>query len=48
MTPGAMAFLIPVTWSAGFKKRTSTYFYIQNMKPLGLVVSEIEIVLFFP
>ena len=41
MTPGAGPFLTPGAWLAGFIKRTTTHCYIQNMKALGLVVSEI-------
>ena len=40
MTPGAGPFLTPGAWLAGFIKRTTTHCYIQNMKALGLVVSE--------
>ena len=40
MTPGAGPFLTLGTWLAGFIKRTTTQCYIQNMKALGLVVSE--------
>ena len=40
MTPGAGPFLITGAWLAGFIKKTTTYCYIQNMKTLGLVVSE--------
>ena len=45
MTPGAGPFLTPGTWLAGFVKRTTTHCYIQNMKALGLVVSEKKIFL---
>ena len=38
MTPGAGPFLTPGAWLAGFIKRTTTHFYKQNMKALGLVV----------
>ena len=49
MTPGAGPFLTPVAWLAGFIKRTTTHCYIQNIKSLGLVVSEKKIFLcFFP
>ena len=50
MTPGAGPFkLTPGAWLAGFIKRTTTYSYIQNMKALGLVVSEKKIFfMFFP
>ena len=49
MTPGAGPFLTPGAWLAGFIKRTTTYCYIQNMKALGLVVSEKKIFfMFFP
>ena len=40
MTPGAGPFLTPGAWLAGFKKRTTTHCYIQNMTALGLAVSE--------
>ena len=40
MTPGAVPFLTPGAWLAGFIKRTTTHCYMQNMKALGLVVSE--------
>ena len=41
--PRAGPFLTPGAWSAGFIKRTITHGYIQNMKALGLVVSEKKI-----
>ena len=41
--PWAGPFLTPGAWLAGFIKRTTTYCYIQNMKALGLVVSEKKI-----
>ena len=47
MTPGVGPFLTPGAWSAGFIKRTTTHCYIQNMKALGLVVSEKKIFLCF-
>ena len=47
MTPGVGPFLTPGAWLAGFIKRTTTYCYIQNMKALGLVVSEKKIFLCF-
>ena len=40
MTPGAGSFLTPGPWLAGFIKRTTKHCYTQNMKALGLVVSE--------
>ena len=40
MTPGEGPFLTPGAWLAGFIKRTTTHCYKQNMKALGLVVSE--------
>ena len=43
MTPGAGSFLTPGPWLAGFMKRTIKYCYTQNMKALGLVVSEKKI-----
>ena len=36
-------FLTPGAWLAEFIKRTTTHCYIQNMKALGLVVSEKKI-----
>ena len=45
--PGAGPFLTPEAWLAGFIKRTTTHCYIQNMKGLGLVVSEKKIFMFF-
>ena len=38
--PGAWPVLTPGAWLAGFIKRTFIHCYIQNMKALGLVVSE--------
>ena len=43
MTPGAGSFLTPGPWLAGFIKRTTIHCYTQNMKALGLVVSEKKI-----
>ena len=40
MTPGTGPFLTPRARLAGFIKRTTIHCYIQNMKALGLVVSE--------
>ena len=40
MTPGAGPFLTPGAWLLGFIKRTTTHCYTQNIKALGLVVSE--------
>ena len=37
------AFLTPGPWLAGFIKRTTIHCYTQNMKALGLVVSEKKI-----
>ena len=47
MTPGAGPFFTPGAWLAGFIKRTTTNCYIQNMKALGLVVSEKKILFLF-
>ena len=47
ITPGAGSFLTPGPWLAGFIKRTIKHCYTQNMKALGLVVSE-KIFLYFP
>ena len=46
--PGAGSFLTPGPWLAGFIKRTTKHCYTQNMKALGLVVSEKKIFLYFP
>ena len=49
MTPGAGPFLAPGARLAGFIKRTTIHCYTQNMKALGLVVSEEKIFfMFFP
>ena len=49
MTPRAEPILTPGAWLAGSIKRTTIHSYIQNMKALGLVVSEKMIFLmFFP
>ena len=49
MNPGARPFVTQGAWLAGFIKRTFTHCYIQNMKALGLLVSEKKIcfMLFF-
>ena len=47
MTPGAGPFLTPGAWLAGFIKMTTIHCYIQNMKALGLMVSEKKIFLCF-
>ena len=47
MTPRAGLFLTPGAWLVGFITRTDTYCYIQNMKALGLVVSEKKLFLCF-
>ena len=47
MTPGAGPVWIPGAWLAGFIKRNTIHCYVQNMKALGLVVSEKKIFLFF-
>ena len=47
MTPGAGPFLTPGAWLAGYIKKTTTRCYTQNMKALGLVVSEKKIFLCF-
>ena len=46
--PGACPVWTPGAWLAGFIKRTTIHCYKQNMKALGLVVSEMKIFLFFP
>ena len=48
MTPVAGPFLTPGAWLAGCIKRTTTHCYMQNMKGLGLVVSEKKIFYVFP
>ena len=40
MAPGAGPFLTPGAWLAGFIKRITIHSYIQNIKALGLVISE--------
>ena len=45
--PGRGHFMTPGAQWAGFIKRTTTHCYIQNMKALGLVVSEKEIFFYF-
>ena len=47
ITPGAGSFLTPGPWLTGFIKRTIKHCYTQNMKALGLVVSE-KIFFYFP
>ena len=47
ITPGEGPFLTPGAWLIRFIKRTTTHCYIQNMKALGLVVSEKIIFMFF-
>ena len=47
MTPGAGPFLTPGAWLTGFIKRTTTHCYIQNIKAMGLLVSEKKIFLCF-
>ena len=46
--PRGGAFLTPGAWLLGFIKRTTTHCYIQNMKALGLEVSEKKIFYVFP
>ena len=48
MTPGAGPFLTPGAWLGGFIKKATIHCYIQNMKALGLVVSEKKIFYVFP
>ena len=48
MSPGAGPFLTPGACLAGFIKRTTIHCFTQNMKALGLVVSEKKIFLYFP
>ena len=47
ITLGAGSFLTPGPWLAGFIKRTTIHCYKQNMKALGLVVSEKKIFFIF-
>ena len=47
--PQGGAIFDPGAWSAGFIKKNTIHCYIQNMKALGLVVSEKKIfICFFP
>ena len=46
--PGAGSVWTPGAPLAGFIKRTTIFCYKQNMKALGLVVSEKKIFLYFP
>ena len=46
--PRAWPFLTPGAWLAEFIKRTTTHCYIQNIKALGLVISEKKILHVFP
>ena len=46
--PWGGPFLVPGAWLAEFIKRTTKHCYIQNMKALGLVVSEKIFFMFFP
>ena len=46
--PGAGPVWTPGAWLAGFMKRSTIHCYTQNMKALGLVVSEEKIFLCFP
>ena len=46
--PGAWPFLTPGPWLAGFIKRATTHCYTQNMKGLGLVISQKIFFMFFP
>ena len=45
--PWGRAIFDPGTWLAEFIKRTTTHCYRQNMKALGLVVSEKKIFVCF-
>ena len=47
MTPGVGPFLTPGAWLAGFIKRITAHCYTQNMKALGLVISEKKIFVCF-
>ena len=46
--PGARPVWTPGARLAGFIKRTTIYCYTQNMKALGLVLSEKKIIYVFP
>ena len=46
--PRGGAILTSGAWLAGFIKRTTTHYYTQSMKALGLVVSEKKIFYVFP
>ena len=48
MTPGAGPVWTPGARLAGFIKRTTIHSYTQNMKALGLVVSEKIFFMLFP
>ena len=48
ITPGAGLFFTLGPWLAGFIKRTTIHCYTQNMKALGLVISEKKIFYNFP
>ena len=46
--PGVGPVLIPRAWLAGLVKKSTIYCYTQNMKALGLVVSEKIYLFSFP
>ena len=46
--PGAWPIWAPGTWLAGFMKGITKHCYTQNIKALGLMVSEKKIFLCFP
>ena len=48
MTPRVWPLLTPGAWLARFIKRTTIHCFIQNMKALGLVVSEKKCFFVFP
>ena len=46
--PGAWPIWTPVAWLAGFIKGTTKHCYTQNIKDMGLMVSEKKSFLWFP
>ena len=46
--PGAWPILTPGAWLAGFIKRVTKHCFTQNIKALGLIVSEKKIFYVFP
>ena len=48
ITPVVGPFLTPGAWLAGFIERITIHCYTENMKALGVVVSEEDFLMFFP